>query len=155
MERITGCQPFIINSQTKQEFCLTIKSYLTLVRDKSFHRQMELLSSLDSQIWSSSICFFFSGLYFKWIYTSSLKVIAKLKLIYQSSFCKGGMFTNDPRAHFWPQILGNLGGFCKVRAIRPLWLLWTSKNDFLWPLGQSILSQIRHLIKINLHRTIF
>ena len=90
---------------------------------------MELFSSLDSLIWRSSICFFFFGLYFVCRIYLHLKVVAKLRLIWQSSFCKKGCLQMS-RCSVLTTNSGQFGRFCKVRALWSFWLLWTSKRDF-------------------------
>ena len=85
------CQPFIINSQTKQEFCLTIRFNLVL----RFKINLSQTNGAFFFPWLSDMkifnlfLFLWSVLCVQDIYLH-LKVVAKLRLIWQSSFCKKG-----------------------------------------------------------------
>ena len=114
---------------------------------QTFLRQMELSSLPDSLIWSSSICFFFLGLCSSqgfFFFEGHRKFKTNLPII----VLHGGMFTNDPCAHFWPQNLGNFDGLAKLGHFGHFGY-FGHQREFLWPLGQRpfCLAQILYLIK--------
>ena len=108
------CQPFIINSQTKQEFCLTIRFNLLL----RFKIKLSQTNGAFFFPWLSDMKIFNLFL-FLWSVLcvqdiSSSEGRCKVKTNLTIIILQKGMFTNEPGAQFWPQILGNLGGFAKL-----------------------------------------
>ena len=147
MKRIMGRQPFIINSQTKQESQTLHCIIHGLLHDKLSSDKWNFLLFLT--LWYEALQF----VSFSWVCTLhrdlfSSKVIANLKLIPQSSFCIQVMFTNDPCAQFWPQNLSNFDGLAKLGHFGHFGY-FGHQREFLWPLGQRpfCLAQILYLIK--------
>ena len=135
------CQPFIINSQTKQEFCLTIRFNLLL----RFKIKLSQTNGAFFFPWLSDMKIFNLFL-FLWSVLcvqdiSSSEGRCKVKTNLTIIILQKGMFTNEPGAQFWPQILGNLGGFAKLGHFGHFGY-FGHQRETLWPLGQEILPQI-------------
>ena len=147
MKRIMGRQPFIINSQTKQESQTLHCIIHGLLHDKLSSDKWNFLLFLT--LWYEALQFvsFLPGLYSSQgfvFFEGHRKFKTNLPII----VLHGIMFTNDPCAQFWPQNLSNFDGLAKLGHFGHFGY-FGHQREFLWPLGQRpfCLAQILYLIK--------